>query len=334
MIGVVILTFRSEDVIESCLESLPFDTETGLRVVLCDNASEDNTVDTIRTCADRIGQDLEEHDVGSIDIPADTGPLTLLHTGGNLGFAGGVNVGLKFLMRDPNIDLFWVLNPDCEATPGVVAAYRETAATAGPFALMGGRIRYRDSPGPIQSDGGRVSGWSGICSNINQGLMPETAAFPPKEELDFISGANMVASRLFIESIGFMVEDYFLYYEEVDWAARRGKLPLILCPEAVVYHVGGTTIGSGSFNRRPSPFANYFNYRNRMRYMWRFHRGRLPIAWALSILRIIKLVAIGAGAEAWAAFAGLNRLPPPSGVRSVVSPSDYDRAFRIKDHTR
>ena len=243
-------------------------------------------------------------------------------------------MGLTHLMRDPHIGLFWILNPDCEVTPGAAAAYRERAATAGPFALMGGRICYREAPGLIQSDGGKVYTWSGICRNLNQNLLPDAAMPPPEESLDFISGANMVASRTFIERTGPMAEDYFLYYEEVDWAARRGNLPLLFCTKAEVYHIGGTAIGTGSINRRPSPFANFFNYRNRMRYMWRFHRGRLPVAWALSISRVAKLAAIGAWAEAWAAFAGLHGLPPPVSVSRIIAPSDYYRAFKMKDQNR
>jgi GT2 family glycosyltransferase len=334
MISIVILTFRSGDVIEACLDSLPFDTEPSLRVVVCDNASDDDTLNIIRTWALTRGQPLEEYHVGSPTVPAETGRFTLLHTGGNLGFAGGVNAGLAHLMRDPDIDLFWILNPDCEVTPGAAAAYRNRAATAGPFALMGGRVLYRDEASLIQSDGGRVGRWSGICSNVNQNLLPDAAVLPQEQSLDFISGANMVASRVFIERTGLMAEDYFIYYEEVDWAARRRDLPLLFCPAAVVYHVGGTTIGTGSVKRRPSPFANFFNYRNRMRYMWRFHRRRLPAVWVLSMLRVSKLAAIGAWTEAWAAFTGLHGLPPPAGVRCIIAPIDQDRAFKMKDGAR
>ena len=164
--------------------------------------------------------------------------------------------------------------------------------------------------------------------------MPGDAQFPDVTSLDFISGANMVASRMFIEQIGLMVEDYFLYYEEVDWAARRGDLPLALCPEAVVVHHGGTTIGTGSVTKRASGFANYFNYRNRMRFMRRFHPGALPIVWGLAMLRVAKLVAVGAAAEAWAALAGLNGLPPPAAVRNRIAPDDRAQAFKLRDRTR
>ena len=91
----------------------------------------------------------------------------------------------------------------------------------------------------------------------------------------------MVVSRDFLARVGPMREDYFLYYEEVDWALRRGDLPLAFAGDAIVYHHGGTSIGTGRLDERPSAFSNYFNYRNRMRFMRRFHpwrlrSGRLP----------------------------------------------------------
>lgn len=329
MIGIVILTFRSDDVIEACLDSIPFDGSKTLRVVLCDNASDDGTVEVVRNWARASGFDLQEAGAEEETWSADASTLTLLHTGGNLGFAGGVNIGIKYLMRDTDINLFWILNPDCEVTPKALPAYQTRAAAEGPFALMGGRIRFREGASLIQSDGGRVSSFSGICTNLNQGIMPEHAVAPKEESLDFISGANMVASRLFVERVGLMTEDYFLYYEEVDWAARRGDLPLFFCPEAEVMHIGGTAIGTGGIGRRASPFANFFNYRNRMRYMKRFHRSRIALVWFLSMLRVIKLLLVGARPEAWAAFSGLNGLSPPSNVRDRVSPDDHHRAFKM-----
>ncbi len=107
----------------------------------------------------------------------------------------------------------------------------------------------------------------------------------------------MVASRLFIEQAGLMVEDYFLYYEEVDWAFRRGDLPLRLVPDAVVYHHGGTVIGSGSLSRRATPFANYFNYRNRARFARRHMPLALPLLLAKAVLKAGQLLMMGAATK-------------------------------------
>lgn len=324
MIGVIIVTFQSADVIAACLESLRTSTEPNLHVVVCDNASEDGTRDVIRNWAEAKNVALTEL---TPDGPPVSAGFSMLNTGGNLGFAGAVNAGLTRLLAAPDVDLFWVLNPDCEALPDTASAFARKAQEAGPFALMGGRIRYHEAPGHIQSDGGVVFPWSGICKNLNSGLLPQTAVTPDPTTLDFISGASVVASRQFVEQAGLMTEDYFLYYEEIDWAARRGDLPLILCPEAEVMHHGGTTIGTGAMNRRPSPFANYFNYRNRMRFVRRFRPMALPTAWLLSMLRVTKLVSLGAMDEALAAARGLNGLPPPAAVRDRIAPEDRGRAF-------
>ncbi len=252
-LGVVVLCYRSTDVIESCLDSLIASEGIRPEIVLCDNASPDETVPTIRSWAQRNGVELAEVyvDADLDDVP-ESYPrgITLVRSARNRGFAGGVNLGLRVLLARPEIDLFWVLNPDTVVTPDAGAAYARTASAAGPFALMGGRTLYREPPGLVQSDGGRVNRWTGVCSNANQGMKRTDPATPQPRSVDFISGANMVASRTFVETVGLMREDYFLYYEEVDWAFRRGDLPLLLCPESIVEHHGGTTIGTGSVNRR------------------------------------------------------------------------------------
>ena len=157
MIGVVVLTFQSAEVIEACLDSLRASEHSDLRVVVCDNNSQDNTVTIVRHWASEKGIRLSEIDLGVSEQPDEPGFLTLVHTGGNLGFAGGVNRGITHLQADPRIDLFWILNPDSEATPGAAGAYARCAERIGRFSLMGGRIRYYEAPGYIQSDGGKVS---------------------------------------------------------------------------------------------------------------------------------------------------------------------------------
>lgn len=334
MIGVIILTFQSDDVIEDCLSSLHASEHGELRVVVCDNNSNDQTVPCIRKWAAANNVDFTEVLAQDEAPPASQDSLTLIHTGANLGFAGGVNIGLAYLVKDPAVKLFWILNPDTEVVPQTAGEFARCAERVGSFSLMGSRIQYREEPYLIQSDGGNVNWLTGICTNINQGERPEDVALPDTGKLDFISGANMVASREFVEQAGPMVEDYFLYYEEIDWAQRRGGLPLAWCNEALVFHHGGTTIGTGAVNRRPSPFANYFNFRNRVRFMLRFRPTAVPITWVMSMLRVFKLAVLGARAEAWAAFAGLNGLAPPSEILERIASEDRKHAFMKRDRSR
>jgi len=327
-IGVAVVTFNASDYIAECLDSLLASDHADLRVAICDNDSSDDTVMAIRRWAEARSCDLADHAIGETPLSVSRIPrFLLLRSSINRGFAGGANQCLRALLSDGTIGLFWILNPDCVAAPDAASAYARAAVEGGAFSLMGGRTLYSEPPNYIQSDGGRVGRWTGICRNVNQGRLPDEAAMPEPETLDFISGANLIASRAFIESAGLMKEDYFLYYEEVDWAHRRGRLPIRLCPDALVYHQGGAAIGSGSVSRRASAFANYFNYRNRMLFMYRHSPVSLPVGYLHSTLKICKLLLQGAWDEAIAAARGLNQLPPPRAVRMRLSPSARALAF-------
>lgn len=321
------MAFNSADVIIGCLDSLFASEGAELRVTVTDNCSDDDTAALVRDwAARRAGSDPA---FSFAELPADTGAggpaaLTLLHSQFNGGYAHGVNAGLKLLLREPALDLFWVLNPDCEVTPEAAARYIAHGAD-GDFALMCGRTLYREAIPRIQTDGGRVGRWTGVCSSVNNGRLPENTAMPAADSLDFVTGANMVASRAFVESVGLMREDYFLYYEEVDWAFRRGDLPLRLVDDVIVYHYGGTAIGSGAVGRRATPFANYFNYRNRIRFLRRHRPLAVPVGMAYAAAKAAQLLLKGARDEARALLAGAFGLAPPATVRDRIAPGEACR---------
>ena len=200
-IGVVIVTYCAADFIADCLESLLASGYPALRVVLVDNDSPDGTAEAARGWARKaLPQDLAEHGgERSAGQRATSGAGSvqgwlLLHAGGNLGFAGGVNAGLRALVADPGIDLFWILNPDATVEAQTPFALARRAGAAGRFAAIGGRILYAGS-GLIQTHGGRLHrlGFTGV--NVNRGLRSTDCAMPDPASLDYVSGASLLVSR-------------------------------------------------------------------------------------------------------------------------------------------
>ena len=315
-IGVVIVTYAAEDFVADCLESLRASAYSDLCVVVVDNASPDGTVAAIRAwAAAALPEGLAEHPPEVPPRPA-RGWLSLVQTGDNLGFAGGVNAGLRALRDDPEIDLFWILNPDATADPGTPAALARRAREMGRFAVIGGRVLLAGPRGEarIQTDGGRLHplAFSGV--SVNMGHPADTCAPPPAETLDYVSGAHMLASRAFLERAGLLDESWFLYFEEIDWQLRRGDLPLGLAPEAVVRHRAGASIGSGSGTGRASPFSIWFMARNLPRFVARWSPWRLPFAYAIAWWKLWR--SWGADGPRLGAFLrGLHGLSPPAAVR-------------------
>jgi len=252
-VAVVICTYCASDVIEACLDSLAATTGARLHVAVCDNASPDDTVAVVTDWALRHGVTMGHAHAGDSSV-GDIGTkdalpwLTLVQAPSNLGFAGGVNAGLTWFLSRPEIDLFWVLNPDSLVRPDTAAAYVARANAVGAFGLMGGRTQFVEAPGLIQSDGGRVRHWTG-------------------------------------------------------------------------------GIGSSVLGRPASAFANYFIFRNRMRFVARFAWAKLPVAYAVSLAQIAKMVWRGGRSEAISALRGLHGLQPPLAVQNRVAPDARARAF-------
>src|SRR3546814_6721455 len=65
-----------------------------------------------------------------------------------------------------------------------------------------------------------------------------------RSQTDFVCGAALAVSRKFVETIGPMDEDYFLYFEEIDWAMRaRPRFKTGFAAGATIYHKEGGKIG-------------------------------------------------------------------------------------------
>ena len=266
-LGVVIVCYNSADEVMACVDSLIAGDAARLAITIVDNNSPDGS-------GIRLREWLGQRGLG----------VTLIDSGRNGGYAFGVNAGLRHLLSDRDIDAFWILNPDMTVPAHSIEALTEYLATAPAFSLLGGRVIYADGTGRIQTDGGLVNRWTGITHNINLG--GTLSVQPPlATTLQFIMGGNMVASRTFIERVGLMREDYFLYYEEVDWALRRpDDLPLAICPQLVVHHAAGTAIGSATLERGATRAAQFWKHRSRLMFLWRFNPAALPVAilWSLA----------------------------------------------------
>ncbi len=341
-LGVVVVTHASADVILDCLDSLLASQGVRLAVAVVDNASPDGTPALIRDWAagrlahapgadvpfalDPVPKPLPLAAAPPAVLPAAGHSLALIETGINGGFAAGVNRGLAALAAVAELDRFWILNPDSLVPPGSAAAFARHPAPPGGFALMGGRLAYAGPTGPIQIDGGVIRRWSGVTGNLGQ-FAPIDSPPPDPARIDFVTGASMVASRAFLETAGPMPEDYFLYYEEVDWALRRGRLPLLWCPGGLVYHRAGTAIGSSAPGRPASRFSLYFKHRGRMRFVRRHFPAAWPTALAFSLAKAGQSLLKGDRAGAATILGASLEMAPPAAVRARLSPEAAELAF-------
>jgi GT2 family glycosyltransferase len=332
VLGVVLVTYNGSDVILDCLETLfaaAMCDQVDLRVALVDNASLDGTAELVRDWA--AGRTAY---IPPTDLPFETKAapkpilsplLAVIEADVNGGFAAGVNIGLKLLFSEKTIERVWILNPDCVVPIGTPGSFLRF--DPGQFALMGGRTTYYERPDMIQIDGGTLNRWTGVTGNLNLYQSASAVPMPTAKELDFITGANLVVSRDHYQKAGPMPEDYFLYYEEVDWSMRLYSLPLAVCPDARVYHRGGSSIGSPVPGRPASPFSLYFKHRSRIRFVRRHMPSKLFTAWIYTFAKATQYAMRGWREEAMAVIAGAMNMPPPKGIAERLGEEASKRAF-------
>ncbi|MBV8673787.1 MAG: glycosyltransferase family 2 protein [Acidobacteriaceae bacterium] len=258
------------DTIE-CLESLFHINYPNYAVLVCDNGSTDGSLKQVADWA-RGGRTLDctNHLLESLVVPPHPKPihfatievphhealvgrrekLFLIQTGANLGFAGGNNVGLRLALGAGDLDYAWLLNNDTVVDRDALTSMVKEMEEAPAAGMCGSVLLSYNDGRTVQAAGGYTyNRWTARVGHIGCGLKLEN--LPPREkverELDYVAGASMLVRRRFLEQVGPLNENYFLFFEEIDWVTRaKRSFSLIYSPGSIVYHKEGQSTGMGA----------------------------------------------------------------------------------------
>lgn len=337
-VAVMILNYRGWQDTLGCVTSLLKEgTPCRLSIVVCDNDSPDDSWPRLTAglaglippgqpglqCLSRS----EAEHTQPADVSAEPGPgvrIVLIQNGGNLGFAGGNNVGARWALA-AGADYFWFLNNDTEVAPGAIGALLDRFGEQPAVGLCGSKLLYADDPTMVQARGGagfdpaRAISWHlGVGERANAAEDRHSI----EQAMDYVVGASMMASRAFVERVGLMQEDYLLYYEELDWATRGRALGFALgyAQGSVVYHKEGATIGT-SHRHSGSAFSMRFLSRNRLLFTRRFHPDRMGSVRRRMVFEAVVMCKRRHFAHAWAIVRALLGRPVALAQRPAGSPA-------------
>jgi len=271
----IVSTNEAQNII-GCLTSLAASTYRNFHVVICENGREEGFQRTtkaiealglVRPLAGdgRDGVRLQWSHGYRRYAFVDNGPsIAILRAPRNLGYAGGVNACIASVASE-DWHAIWVLNPDTFPEPDALGALVRRQRE-GNYGIVGSRLVFTSS-GLVQTWGGiEWRPWLGrgrlFGHNQPRDTLPNIPAI--ESRFSFISGASMFVSRSYIENIGVMDEDFFVYDEDVDWCIRRGSFRLGYAHDSVIRHIHGAKSGSSGRKRDRSRFNLYLIERNRI----------------------------------------------------------------------
>jgi GT2 family glycosyltransferase len=257
-LAVVIINFRTPDLVIGCLESLlPQLDAAEHAVAVVDNNSADDSVA-------RLEQWLGGNDARGI--------VRLICSERNLGFSGGNNLG----MTSCDADHYLLLNSDTLLRPGAVATLLDTAGKRADAGLVSPRLEWPDGvpqescfrfPTPL-SELIAAAQTGPITSMLKRFDVP-IAVGDTRISPSWTSFACVLLRREMLEQTGLMDEGFFLYYEDVEFChrARKAGWEIAHNPAARVVHLRGGSSPVKRLAARQKALPRYY-YESRSRYFY------------------------------------------------------------------
>lgn len=272
MLTISIVSWNTRDLLRICLTSLAkYCCPEHTRVIVADNASSDGTPEMVRR-----------------EFPN----VTLIETGGNLGFGKAHNLVIVN-SREPVI-LF--LNPDTEFISDAHKQMLRVFEQHPEVAAVGCRLC---NPGQSVQPLGfqwRTSPWTEVVSNllISRTVMPfAQKIFPYHDpltdgEVRKLYGGCLMVRRSALDQIGMFDERFFMYAEDVDLCRRilDGGWRLYYLASASIIHVGG-----GASAKAPGRFAVQMQCESLAAFMLKYYGkwGRALYVGAILIRAVTRL---------------------------------------------
>jgi len=237
-IYIVILNWNSYTDIFECISSLNNITYPNYKIVIVDNASDENIINKIEAMLDKTVHIIKNHI--------------------NLGFSGGNNVGIKYALAN-NADFVLLLNNDTIVEIDFLDEMIKTAFLKPKAGIIGPLIAFYSNKESIWSAYGFVSKIksSGFTRMMNKNIN----LVKKDKECNFLSGCCLLVRRDVIEKIGLLDEKYFLYLEDTDfcWRTTKAGFKIVLAAKSKIYHKV-----SASTARENSLMPLYYAVRNRL----------------------------------------------------------------------
>jgi len=245
-VGVIIVNWNLPDDTITCARSVLASEGISSQIVVVDNGSTDNSVQRLQSA-----------------LPQ----TTMLSLPENVGFAGGINVGLEYLYGK-DIEYILLLNNDTFLAPDCMIQLLSALTDDPSVAVAGPLIFYADNPEYVWYLGDRERPLWPVPFSLLRGMRYQDQ-YKGVLEVDYVSGCAMLVRCSVLKSLDGLNERLFMHYEDADfcWRVREGGWKIVSVPDARMWHKVSTS------SRNLGSLVNYYRLRNRVWFYATHRRG-------------------------------------------------------------
>src|SRR5258706_5843299 len=238
IVYIITINWNCLDETLECLSSLEKIDYKSIKVIVVDNGSKNNEAGII------------ENKLPHVIV------IKLLK---NTGFTGGCNAGMRYALKK-NAELILLLNNDTVVSKGFLEPLVKILLDNHDVGIVSPKILLYKS-NKIWAMGGKISILTGVTIHI--GKNEESEKYNHIIQPDFLSGCAVLIKREAIDKIGLLNDQYFAYYEDVEWSykARKAGYKIQVIPESIIWHKKSASAGIKGSNKI-SPLQAFFWARN------------------------------------------------------------------------
>ena len=233
-IAIIIVNWKQYELTINCLLSIKKLEYKNWKVILVDNESNFEKINKIKS---------------------DFNKVEVIESKENLGFASANHLGIKYAIKN-KFEYIMLLNNDTEVNKKFLSPLLNSFQNDNSLGAVQPLIMNYNNRVKVWNAGGYLNNFFGFpyTNKLNN----------KKRQIDWITGCCIVLKTKVIKKAGLMDEDFFAYYEDVDWSLRIKKLgyKLGIVESSVIFHHGTKSSNISNSEGTLSPFVHYLNIRN------------------------------------------------------------------------
>lgn len=246
-LAIILVNYNGIEYNINCINSILDSSFKNFEIIVVDNDSKDGSVEELERVFNN--------------------KITLIKLNDNLGFSGANNIGIEYA-KENNFDYIMLLNNDTVIDKDMISIMIESSKYHN--CLVSPKIYYYDNKNIIWSAGGTINWKKGLP--IQYGINEEDENENGKlMNIEFATGCCLLIPIEAINDVGFLSEEYFLYYEDTDYSCRviNAGHKILYNSEAIMYHkVSASTGGEKSL------MYWYYMTRNRLIFNKKFNKKK------------------------------------------------------------
>jgi GT2 family glycosyltransferase len=236
----VICNWNKQDDVVKCVDSVLKSSYSSLDVVVVDNASSDDSVKILK----------ETFDV----------KIKIIENPENLGGAGGFNTGLRFAVNENKYRSVWLLDNDVKVDKHCLEELVKELRKSRQNAIIGSLILRMDSPATLQELGAFINKKT-FKREANKRDFALHEIGDEAVRVDYVPACSLLVDMEKLKEVGIMDEEYFLYFDDVEWCTRFKKkgYDVLSTPRSRVWHKEGG-------RNKTSNLPVYYTWRNHLHF--------------------------------------------------------------------